>query len=160
MEIRHNYQSPVGTIEIRADESAVTGICFNPEEETPENGVPTPLIGEACRQLDEYFAGIRRTFTLPLSLRGTDFQRHVWDALQRIPYGQTISYAQLAKTIGQPKACRAVGAANGRNPVAIVVPCHRVVASNGSLGGYAYGLKIKQQLLDGERAILRTGAIC
>jgi methylated-DNA-[protein]-cysteine S-methyltransferase len=106
-----------------------------------------PLLVEAERQLAEYFAGRRQRFALPLDPSGTTFQRDVWDALQTIPFGETRSYAQIAKQIGQPRAVRAVGAANGRNPLSIVVPCHRVVGSTGALTGFAGGLAVKARLL-------------
>jgi methylated-DNA-[protein]-cysteine S-methyltransferase len=99
------------------------------------------------RELAEYFAGKRRTFTLPLAPQGTDFERSVWDALVAIPYGETRSYAEIARTIGRPDACRAVGRANGRNPIPIVIPCHRVIGSDGSLTGYGGGLDLKRFLL-------------
>jgi methylated-DNA-[protein]-cysteine S-methyltransferase len=107
-----------------------------------------PLIREAARQLAEYFASTRRAFELPLDLRGTAFQLEVWNALLRIPYGETRSYGRLALELGHPGAARAVGAANGANPIAIVVPCHRVIASGGGLGGYGGGLERKKFLLD------------
>jgi methylated-DNA-[protein]-cysteine S-methyltransferase len=106
-----------------------------------------PLILEAERQLAEYFAGRRQRFTLPLDPSGTAFQRDVWDALRTIPFGETRSYAQIARQIGHPRAVRAVGAANGRNPLSIVVPCHRVVGSTGALTGFAGGLDVKARLL-------------
>ena len=105
------------------------------------------LLAEAARQLEEYFAGRRRHFDLPLDVTGTEFQRRVWKAVSEIPYGQTMTYAQLAAHIGSPRAFRAVGAANGANPVSILVPCHRVVASGGGLGGYSGGLDLKKRLL-------------
>jgi O-6-methylguanine DNA methyltransferase len=108
-----------------------------------------------CRQLDEYFAGERRQFDLALDLRGTEFYRQCWQALLRIPYGETWSYAQLAAAVGSPRASRAVGRANHHNPVAIIVPCHRVIASNGSLAGYAGGLAAKEFLLNLEGAHIR-----
>ena len=111
-----------------------------------------PHTAECRRQLEEYFRGERRQFTLPLDLRGTDFQKLCWQALLRIPYGETRSYADQARAIGRPQAFRAVGLANGDNPIAIIVPCHRVVASDGSLCGYGGGLDIKQKLLELEGA--------
>jgi methylated-DNA-[protein]-cysteine S-methyltransferase len=111
--------------------------------------------GRAVAQLEEYFAGRRRTFALPLDLRGTVFQRKVWRALQRIPYGATCCYGDIARRIGRPIASRAVGQANHHNPLAIVVPCHRVIASGGGLGGYGGGLKMKRRLL-----ALEQGARC
>jgi O-6-methylguanine DNA methyltransferase len=112
------------------------------------------------RQLEKYFAGKLRYFTLPLDLRGTDFQMRCWHELLKIPYGETRTYADQARAIGRPKAFRAVGSANHDNPVAIIVPCHRVIASDGTLGGYGGGLALKQQLLDLERgqAVLLTAS--
>ena len=107
----------------------------------------TPLIKKAAAQLNEYFNGERKTFDFPLAPRGTEFQLTVWKALQTIPYGKTCSYGQLAAKIGNPKACRAVGMANNRNPIAIIIPCHRVIGSNGSLTGYAGGLELKDKLI-------------
>ena len=107
-----------------------------------------PLLDEAARQLGEYFSGHRREFDLPLDLEGTEFQQRVWRAVSGIPYGQTRTYAQIAAGVGSPRAVRAVGAANGANPVAILVPCHRVVGSGGGLGGYGGGLELKRRLLD------------
>lgn len=112
-----------------------------------------PLLREAQSQLDAYFAGRRRDFDLPLAPRGTDFQRRVWDELQRIEYGTTISYGRLAERIGRPAAVRAVGAANGRNPLPIVVPCHRVIGADGALTGFGGGLPTKAFLLRLERAL-------
>jgi methylated-DNA-[protein]-cysteine S-methyltransferase len=107
----------------------------------------TPLIKKAAEQLGEYFEGGRKSFNLPLSLHGTDFQIKVWNALQNIPYGKTLSYGELAAITGNPKASRAVGMANNRNPIPIIIPCHRVIGKDGSLTGYAGGLELKRQLL-------------
>jgi len=107
-----------------------------------------PPLPEVRRQLAEYFAGARRAFALPLAPAGTEFERRVWQALGAIPYGETRSYAEIAQAIGHPAACRAVGRANGRNPIAIVIPCHRVIGSDGSLTGYSGGLDLKRFLLD------------
>ncbi len=112
-----------------------------------DDATPSPALDEAERQLREYFAGDRKTFDLPLELVGTDFQKEVWQALLTIPYGQTCSYVDLARKIGRPKASRAVGGANGRNPISIIVPCHRVIAADGTLGGYGGGLAMKARLL-------------
>lgn len=112
-----------------------------------------PLIQEACRQLETYFAGELRQFDLPLDLRGTPFQMRVWAALLAIPYGETRSYSQLARQIGAPRAVRAVGGANHANPIAIVVPCHRVIAAGGALAGYGGGLDRKRFLLELERSV-------
>jgi len=112
----------------------------------------SPLIKKAAKQFDEYFKKDRKDFDLPLVLHGTDFQVKVWKALQKIPYGQTRSYGELAAMIGNPKACRAVGMANNRNPIAIIFPCHRVIGHDGSLTGFGGGLELKQKLLDLEKS--------
>jgi methylated-DNA-[protein]-cysteine S-methyltransferase len=114
-----------------------------------------PMLVEAERQLQEYFSGARTRFTVPLDIAGTPFQRQVWEALRSIPYGETRSYAEIADQIGSPRAVRAVGAANGRNPVSIVAPCHRVIGSGGQLTGFAGGLEVKARLLAFEQ---RTSA--
>ena len=111
----------------------------------------TPLIKKTAKQLEQYFAGSRRQFSLPLALKGTEFQKAVWEALQAIPYGKTRSYSDIAVTIGNPKAVRAVGMANHNNPIAIIVPCHRVIGKNGSLTGYASGIENKRLLLNLEQ---------
>jgi methylated-DNA-[protein]-cysteine S-methyltransferase len=111
------------------------------------------------QELDEYFAGERRKFTIPLDLRGTPFQIACWNALLEIPYGETRSYGEIARAIGHPQAFRAVGMANNRNPIAIVVPCHRVIASSGSLCGYGGGLELKRKLLDLEGATMRFSCL-
>ena len=152
----HHYTSPVGILKIEADERAITGVYILINAPEHRLTSTSPLIKEACRQFDEYFAGERRDFDLPLSPKGTPFQEKVWKQLQEIPYGKTISYAQLAQAIENPKACRAVGSANGKNPVSIIIPCHRVIASGGGLGGYASGLKPKIQLLELEGVPLNT----
>ena len=108
----------------------------------------SPLLKECSKQLTAYYAGSLKRFDLPLRLHGTEFQKKVWHALQKIPYGETRSYGEIAAAIGNPKACRAVGLANNRNPVAIIVPCHRVIGANGALVGYAGGVWIKKYLLE------------
>jgi methylated-DNA-[protein]-cysteine S-methyltransferase len=113
---------------------------------------------EVERQVNEFFAGKRKTFDLPLSPRGTEFQKRVWAELAKIPFGETTSYGELAKRIGNPAASRAVGRANGTNPIGVIVPCHRVIGMNGSLTGYAGGLALKEKLLAWERAIVSTSA--
>lgn len=141
--------SPAGPLRITADDGAVTRIGFGG---TPGMGsAETPLLRQAVRELEEYFAGMRRTFTVPVAPAGTEFQRAVWEALRQIPFGQTRSYKQIAEHIGRPSACRAVGMANNRNPIAIVIPCHRVVGADGALVGYAAGLEVKSRLLELER---------
>lgn len=150
----YTYDFPLGRIVIHDDG---IGICrLQWEKEHHENrGIEqeTELIRRAHAQLSEYFDGTRRTFDLPLRLRGTAFQKKVWKALRDIPYGQTRTYQQVAEAIGDANASRAVGMANNRNPVGIVVPCHRVIGTNGRLTGYAAGLEIKRQLLELEKAI-------
>jgi methylated-DNA-[protein]-cysteine S-methyltransferase len=113
----------------------------------------TPLIKKAAAQIDEYLAGKRKEFSLPLALHGTEFQKAVWQALQGIPYGETRSYKEIAAAVGRPKAVRAVGMANNRNPIVIIVPCHRVIGHDGSLTGYGGGLPLKQRLLELEQGI-------
>ncbi len=135
---------------ILANDRAICRILFgwmNAEPTGPHaNG--DPLIAEAARQLTLYFQGRLREFDLPLEMEGTPFQQRVWSALRQIPYGETRSYAELAGVVGSPRGFRAVGAANGRNPIPIVVPCHRVIESNGGLGGFGGGLPCKRRLLD------------
>lgn len=149
--------SPVGRLKLVASELSLVAILWendNPRR-VPLAGVVEsdshPVLLETERQLQEYFAGRRREFALPLDFRGTEFQRRVWSALLTIPYGETRSYAQIAQQIGCPAAVRAVGAANGRNPLSIIAPCHRVVGSNGKLTGFAGGLEAKAKLLTLER---------
>lgn len=115
------------------------------------SGIRSEILQMAMQQLTEYFDGSRKQFDLPLDFHGTDFQKSVWQALLRIPHGETRTYAQIATEIGNPNATRAVGAANGKNPISIIAPCHRVIGSSGSLTGFAGGLAIKQQLLDLEK---------
>lgn len=144
------YRTPLGRLTVASDGQAITAIGFG-ERDFPGERRATELTNRAANQLQEYLAGKRRSFDLPLAYAGTDFQKRVWDALCDIPYGQTRSYSEVAAAIGNPKACRAVGGANNKNPIPIVVPCHRVIGSNGSLVGYAGGAKVKAFLLDLER---------
>jgi len=145
------YDSPFGKITIESDGAAITSI------KTADNIKPSgkheadKLTDEAAKQLSEYFIGKRKNFDVPLNPKGTDFQRSVWNALQDIPHGATRSYKQIAEAIGNPKACRAVGLANNKNPIWIIIPCHRVIGTNGTLTGYGGGLKMKQKLLELER---------
>jgi len=153
-----HIDSPVGPLLLAADDDGLQLIEFASPRHPVKPGRDwhegsNAVLEQARAQLGEYFAGDRRTFDLPLSPRGTPFQCDVWRALQRIPYGQTISYAALASGIGKPSATRAVGAANGRNPLPIVVPCHRVIGADGSLTGFGGGLPIKQFLLALEGAV-------
>ena len=141
------YRSPVGILTITEEDGFITGIQAGAEGGSSRE---TVLLAEAVRELNEYFAGTRKTFELPLAARGTVFQKRVWDALCRIPYGKTASYRDIAEAVGNPRGFRAVGNANGKNPLLIVVPCHRVIAADGSLGGYSAGLDIKKFLLEHE----------
>ncbi|MDR2553603.1 MAG: methylated-DNA--[protein]-cysteine S-methyltransferase [Treponema sp.] len=143
------YDSPVGKLGLAEEEGSLTRVFFH-RRETPAGGTPqlTPLLKKAASQLAEYFEGRRKVFDLPLALRGTGFQLAVWEALQNIPFGEKRCYGELAALAGNPRACRAAGMANNRNPLAIIIPCHRVIGKDGSLTGYAGGLPVKQYLLD------------
>lgn len=139
-------ETPIGRIGIETDGKHITALhlhCDCREESSAD-----PLIAEALRQLREYFAGARREFELPLAPAGTPFQLRVWAALRRIPYGKTASYGEIAAAVGCPKGPRAVGMANNRNPIAIFIPCHRVIGANGKPVGYAGGLEAKRRLLE------------
>lgn len=143
---KHHYQSVVGWIELTEENGAITSLTLGSEPENV-NCSDSPVIRQCCKELDEYFEGERTCFDVKVTPKGTAFQQKVWAELMNIPYGKTISYARLAQNCNQPKACRAVGSANGKNPVAIIIPCHRVIASDGKLGGYAYGIDVKRSLL-------------
>lgn len=144
---------PVGRLLLAEEDGYVTHIDFGGEPPAAWNLEESPVLRRTCAELAEYFAGERRVFTVPLAPRGTEFQTRVWDALRAIPYGETRSYRQIAEAVGQPKACRAVGMANHRNPISILIPCHRVIGANGSLVGYGGGLDLKTWLLRLERAV-------
>jgi methylated-DNA-[protein]-cysteine S-methyltransferase len=146
------YDSPIGLVEIGATSEEVISLFF--VEKRRSYAVPNDVCDEAVRQISEYFDGTRTEFDLPIALRGTDFQRQVWQQLRSIPFGQTVSYGDLARTIGNPSAVRAVGSANGDNPISIIVPCHRVIGSDGSLTGYGGGLERKEWLLKHEGGLL------
>jgi len=148
-------ESPIGKLLLAGSHEALCQVRFHggrdligARVEWQEN--PEPF-REAVRQLEAYFSGTLKSFDLPLKLEGTEFQKTVWQALQEIPYGETWSYGQLAGHIGKPQAMRAVGAANGRNPIPVIIPCHRVIGADGSLTGFGGGLPIKQKLLELER---------
>ena len=154
-------ESPVGMLRLVAEELGLRTVWFvrgrkeeKPDAEWKEDAA---FFVEVIRQLNAYFAGELREFEIPLLMLGTDFQKQVWKALLTIPYGETMSYGELAKKIGEPKAVRAVGAANGQNPIPIIVPCHRVIGSDGSLTGFGGGLENKKKLLElekGQRSFL------
>ena len=148
--------SILGTFRLEEENDAICGLALCPDgvpelEPLPRKVCETPLLQEAEEQLNEYFAGARREFDLPLAPKGTPFQKAVWAEMNKIPYGETRTYGQLAAAIGKPKAARAVGGACNRNPIAILQPCHRVVGCTGKLTGYAYGLEMKRYLLELEQ---------
>jgi methylated-DNA-[protein]-cysteine S-methyltransferase len=147
--------SPIGRLSLYSDGEALTGLYMEKREPPGEwaPGDDVAVLKSAAQQLKEYFIGARRDFLLPVALHGTPFQCKVWEHLKSIPCGETWSYGQLAQRIRQPTASRAVGLANGRNPVSIVIPCHRVIGSDGSLTGYGGGLERKQWLLEHERTM-------
>lgn len=150
-------KTPVGMLCIEEESEAITAVYVDKEcEEGVECKEPrTELLKRAKTQLEEYFNGMRRDFELPIRMRGTQFQQKVWNALCTIPYGETRSYGDIAKQIGNPKACRAVGGANNKNHILIVVPCHRVIGADGSLVGFGCGLEIKKYLLDMEKNFIK-----
>jgi methylated-DNA-[protein]-cysteine S-methyltransferase len=145
-------RSPIGTLRLYATTDQLAGL-YLPDRPAPTGTRrPSEVLDRAAAQLAEYFAGKRHRFALDLALDGTAFQREVWESLLRIPYGETRGYGELARSLGRPAAGRAVGAANGQNPISIIVPCHRLIGANGALTGYGGGLPAKQWLLDHERS--------
>lgn len=155
-----SYDSPVGALGLVADAEALVAVLWPTETEgrvrlaeEPEPTSDHPVLVKTAAQLDEYFAGTRRRFDLPLGPSGTEFQRQVWWSLAEIPFGETSTYGKQAAAIGRPAAVRAVGAANGRNPLSIVLPCHRIVGADGKLTGFAGGLDTKRWLLDHEASV-------
>ena len=146
MQCFYHYETAIGAVTICETDGSITALQFGTIEMSGAEH-ETPLLHRAYIQLYEYLSSERTVFTLPLQPQGTAFQQKVWAALQEIPYGKTITYSELAAQIGNPKACRAVGMANHRNPIAILIPCHRVIGKNSSLTGYAGGLQIKERLL-------------
>jgi len=154
---RHHYsiiQSPVGSLMLLADDSVLMGLYFAetappqlPRQDWTENA-QHPVLQRAAKQLKEYFKKKRTSFSLPLAFKGTNFQRNIWREIARIPYGKTISYSELAERAGAPRAVRAAGTSTGRNPLAIIIPCHRVVGKDGSMCGFGGGLERKQFLLE------------
>jgi methylated-DNA-[protein]-cysteine S-methyltransferase len=160
---RRTCEAPFGVVTVIGSDLGIRFVMFS------NDAHPKPLerlhisdtdihdsVDNAITQLDEYFAGSRHDFELPLDLQGTEFQVAAWNALADIPYGRTASYGQQAASIGRPKAVRAIGGANGRNPVAIVLPCHRIVGADGSLTGFGGGIEVKKWLLDHEQSILHS----
>lgn len=155
--VQTTLPSPVGELTLVASDAGLVAVLWEDDDparvrlEARTEQADHPVLAEAKAQLAAYFAGERQDFTVPLDFRGTPFQRDVWAALLTIPFGETRSYADIARAVGRPTAFRAVGAANGRNPISIIAPCHRVVGANGALTGFAGGLAAKTWLLDHER---------
>lgn len=144
------YKSPIGTVEIKGTQNSVVAVNFVDQAQSADDDLPW-CIRECAKQIDEYFQVNRKRFSLNLLMQGTDFQKSVWQQLRKIPYGTTASYGEVAVAIGKPTACRAVGSANGKNPISIIVPCHRVIGSDGTLTGYGGGLWRKEWLLKHEQ---------
>lgn len=155
MESVFYYETDAGAIGIAEDGHAITRLFFGHLDPFSANAAlrETNLLEHAAAQLQEYLQGKRKQFDLPLSPKGTPFQLQVWDALRNIPYGETRSYKEIAQAVNRPRAFRAVGMANNRNPIAILIPCHRVIGTDGGLVGYGGGLSLKKQLLDLEGAL-------
>jgi len=154
--ISNVYESPIGKLTLASNGEAITQVEFegsrHPLPEHPRGD--DKVLKQARKELDAYFAGKLKTFTVPVAPAGTEFQKKAWKALQKIPYGATRSYGQQARAIGAPQASRAVGAANGRNPIPVIIPCHRVIGANGSLTGFGGGMERKKFLLDLEQGEL------
>ena len=145
------YKSPIGTLEIISENNKLVSLKL--VDCCEKTSVETVFIKDIKKQLDEYFSEKRTTFNININPAGTDFQKLVWKELQKIPYGKTKSYSEIAKAIGNKNAQRAVGSACNKNPIMIIIPCHRVISKNNNLGGYAYGSKIKQKLLNIENGV-------
>jgi methylated-DNA-[protein]-cysteine S-methyltransferase len=146
------YNSPIGIVEIVSDEDSILRLDFVETAGCGAEKMPA-ILEDALKQVEEYFKGTRKAFDLKLSLNGTEFQQKVWSQLREVPYGATVSYGEIAKAINNTKGCRAVGGANNKNKIAIIIPCHRVVGADGSLTGYAGGLWRKEWLLKHEKHI-------
>lgn len=141
------YHSPIGPLALTGEGDCLTALALPNQPVPPIAERATPVLRETQRQLEAYFSGTLREFDVPLRLEGTPFRLRVWEQLRKIPYGQVISYGELARRVGRPSASRAVGGANHHNPISIIVPCHRVIAASGSLCGYGGGLELKRTLL-------------
>jgi methylated-DNA-[protein]-cysteine S-methyltransferase len=152
------YKSPIGTLTLQTNAQGLLGVWFQTQQNQPENlgrlNKQQPILTRTVAQLDEYFRGDRQHFMLPIASSGTVFQQQVWSALATIPFGKTWCYQELANAINNPNAVRAVGLANSKNPVSIIIPCHRVIGKNGKLTGYAGGIERKQALLEHEGVML------
>ena len=161
MKLQKKINSPIGAIYLAASDAGLNYIYWDPLNipmlsEKTKDSKAAKIIEKTEKQLSEYFSGKRTQFDLPLSIKGTEFQKRVWQQLSQIPFGVTMSYKDIALKLNDGKASRAVGTANGRNPISIVIPCHRVIASDGTLGGYAGGLKVKVKLLTLEKASFKS----
>lgn len=153
-----DVETPIGRLGLVASDLGLTAILWPSGMAVGDTGGPSPMLELAVSELQAYFAGESTRFSVPLDVAGTPFQQQAWDALRAIPFGETLSYGEQAEVLGRPRASRAVGGANARNPVPIVVPCHRVVAADGGLGGFAGGCDVKAWLLAHERRVADTGA--
>lgn len=151
---RLHFDSPVGALYLQADDSHLTRVSFTPSDEDYPQHTRQPVLTRAKQELTAYFEQGQRDFTVPLKPSGTDFQNRVWRALLTIPFGQTQSYGQIAQKINRPKAARAVGMANNKNPIVIIIPCHRVIGASGQMVGYGGGLSLKEWLLNHEQSAL------
>ena len=147
------FPTPIGPLTLHAHDGALTGVWMEDDFELPERPGNAPPLTDARIQLEAYFVGKLRAFDLPLAPEGTEFQLRVWSELSKIPYGETISYGELARRVGDPGAARAVGLANGKNPLPVIVPCHRVIGADGSLTGFGGGLDRKRRLLELEAGV-------
>jgi methylated-DNA-[protein]-cysteine S-methyltransferase len=158
--IQKCIQTEIGPLHLVASEKGLQGVFWKKRKDVPmaekTRSPQAAILAQAEREIREYLSGKRERFDIVLDLEGMEFQKQVWKRLMRIPYGKTKSYAEIASEIKNEKACRAVGTANGKNPISIIIPCHRVIASNGSLGGYAGGLRIKTRLLEIEASTRRS----
>jgi len=142
------YKTPVGKIALCEENGFVTNLIFNPDKKYENcEEKETPILKEAFSQLEKYFAGELKNFDIPVSLHGTEFSKKIWQELKKISYGKVLSYGEVAHLIGNPKASRATGTALGKNPIPIIIPCHRVISSDGSIGGFSAGIEIKKKLL-------------
>lgn len=155
-QIQYVIKSKIGPLHLVASKDGLQGVFFDKQAVKAVKNLnrlkpEEKILGKAALQLEEYFAGKRKKFDIALNFSGTSFQKQVWRELSKIPFGKTVSYRDIAKKIKNPKALRAVGSANGRNPMCVIVPCHRVIAADGSIGGYSGGIPIKQQLLKFEQ---------
>lgn len=146
------YRTAIGPFEITGNQKGILTIVFGKEPSVTDRDLPDCMT-ECMRQLDEYFEGRRKKFNVPLLLEGTDFQKAVWRQLQKIPFGETASYGEIARAIGSPKAFRAVGNANNKNPIPVIIPCHRVIGSDGKMVGFGGGIWRKEWLLDHEKSL-------